>query len=111
MAVGIRYVCAHCGKACDAWSDGNPYYLEARGRNQYVYHPDPKRLDGCIGNDSPHLCLACGEAFMIDSRSPTPRCPTCDSLTLAATFRLGGKTCPFCKAGVFAADPGFHCIS
>ena len=31
MAEGIRYVCAHCGKAIKAWSDGNPYYLDAGG--------------------------------------------------------------------------------
>ena len=110
MAEGVRYVCANCGKAIEAWSDGNPYYLDAGGRKHYAYHPDPRRSK-CIGYDSPTLCLACGEAFMIDSRSPTPRCPTCDSMTLAATFRLGGKTCPFCKAGVFAADPEFRCKS
>jgi DNA-directed RNA polymerase subunit RPC12/RpoP len=110
MAEGVRYVCGHCGKAIEAWSDGNPYYLDADGRKHYAYHPDP-RWSKCIGYDSPTLCLACGAAFKIDSRSPTPRCPTCDSRDLADTFGLGGKPCPFCKAGVFAADPEFRRIS
>jgi DNA-directed RNA polymerase subunit RPC12/RpoP len=111
VAEGVRYVCTHCGKATEAWSDGNPYYLDARGRKHYAYHPDHKKLDRCIGNDSPQLCLTCGVEFMSDSRSPRTCCPTCNAMNIAATYRLSGKKCPFCKAGVFAADPGFHCIS
>ena len=95
----------------EAWSDGNPYFLDATGTKQYVYHPDHERLERCIGNGSPHLCLACGGEFMVDSRAPVDACPECGSAEIARTSRLEGRTCPWCKAGVFAADPDFHCIS
>ena len=111
MAEGVRYVCRGCGKAIEAWSDGNPYYLDDAGRKHYAYHPDHKGLAKCIGNDSPHLCLACGEEFMVDSRSPHTRCPQCASTKIADTFHLRGKRCPSCKAGKFAFDPRFRAIS
>lgn len=111
MAEGVRFICGGCGKAIEAWSDGNPYYIDTRGRKHYAYHPDHKRLAQCIGNDSPHLCLACGAEVMVDSRSPATRCPQCDSTELADTCRLDGKACPSCKAGTFAVDPRFHAIS
>ena len=42
MAQGIRLVCENCGKSIEAWDDGNPYYLDRRGKKQYAWHPDPK---------------------------------------------------------------------
>ena len=111
MAEGIRYVCGACHRASEAWSDGNPYYIDETGRKQYAYHPDHERLARCIGNDTPHLCLACGEEFNVDSRAPTAECPKCTSDDIADTFRLSGRRCPYCKAGVFTVDPDFHCIS
>jgi hypothetical protein len=69
MAAALRYVCEGCGRAIEAWSDGNPYYIDEAGTKQYAYHPDRERLDRCIGNDCPHLCLACGETLMVYSRS------------------------------------------
>jgi len=51
MAQGIRLVCENCSKAIEAWDDGNPYYLDRRGRKKYAYHPDPKR-ERCTGNVS-----------------------------------------------------------
>ena len=111
MAEGIRYVCGQCGKAVEAWSDGNPYYLDEDGRKQYAYHPDHERLARCIGNDSPRLCLTCGEEFMVDSREPSDCCPKCGSPETANTFELEGRTCPWCKKGVFSMDPDFYCIS
>jgi DNA-directed RNA polymerase subunit RPC12/RpoP len=102
---------AHCGKAIEAWSDGNPYYIDVRGRKQYAYRPDHKRLAKCIGNDSPHLCLVCGGEFVVDLRAPVAACPKCGATEIAKSFHLGGQRCPYCKAGVFAADPDIHCIS
>jgi predicted RNA-binding Zn-ribbon protein involved in translation (DUF1610 family) len=111
MAQALRFVCGGCRRAVEAWSDGNPYYLDAAGVKQYAYHPDHERLALCIGNDSPHLCLACGDKFLLDSRAPVAACPGCGSAEIAAAYELGGQRCPFCKAGTFAEDPTFHCIS
>ncbi len=111
MAEAVRYVCGACQKAIEAWSDGNPYYIDQGGDKQYAYHPNHERLAHCIGNDSPHICLACGVEFMVDSRAPTAECPKCGSRIIADSYKLGGQPCPFCKAGKFAADPGYHCIS
>jgi DNA-directed RNA polymerase subunit RPC12/RpoP len=111
MAECIRYVCGNCQKAVEAWSDGNPYYLDEQGRKQYAYHPDHERLNRCIGNDSPHLCLECGKKFMVDSRAPIDACPKCKSGDIADTYRLDGRRCPWCQTGVFAADSDFMCIS
>jgi len=111
MAEGLRFVCGSCGKTIEAWSDGTPYYIDARGKKRYAYHPDHEHLALCIGNDTPHLCLACGKEFMVDSRSPISRCPTCGSPDIADTFHLDGKTCPTCRKGTFGIDPQGHMIS
>lgn len=111
MAEGLRYVCENCGHAIEAWSDGNPYYIDETGAKQYAYHPDHERLARCIGNDSPHLCLSCGAEFMVDSRAPVEACEKCGAPDIADTFRLGGKQCPYCKKGKFVADPDSRCIS
>jgi predicted RNA-binding Zn-ribbon protein involved in translation (DUF1610 family) len=111
MAEAVRYVCDSCREAIVAWSDGNPYYIDASGAKRYAYHPDHEHLALCIGNDSPHLCLACRERFMVDSWEPVAVCPTCGAAEIADCFHLGELRCPYCKAGVFAADPDFHCIS
>ncbi len=111
MAEGIRFVCKSCGAEIEAWDDGNPYYRDEAGRKKYAYHPDYEGLARCIGNDEPHLCLACGEQFMMDSEAPTDRCPGCGSTDIADTFRLEGRRCPSCKKGEFVVDPSFHCIS
>ena len=111
MAEAIRFVCEECGHAIEAWSDGNPYYVDKAGAKQYAYHPDHERLDRCIGNDTPHLCLACKHEFFVDSRVPITTCPKCGANEIAGTYQLNGQPCPYCKAGVFAADPKFHCIS
>ena len=111
MAEGVRYVCEGCGHAIEAWSDGNPYYINETGAKEYAYHPDDELVAQCIGNDSPHLCLSCGHEFMVDSRDPVAGCPKCGACELADTYDLGGKQCPFCKAGVFALHPEFRVIS
>ena len=111
MAEGIRNICGVCGTAIMAWSDGNPYYLDVHGQKVYAYHPDHKRLDMCIGNDSPHLCLACKAEFMVDSKLPLTCCPQCNSTDIADIYELNGKLCPFCKVGLFAIDTDFQCIS
>ncbi|HEX7567735.1 MAG TPA: hypothetical protein VF355_04145 [Anaerolineaceae bacterium] len=111
MAKAIRFVCGSCNKVIESWSDGNPYWIDETGAKQYAYHPDHDRLALCIGNDSPHLCLACGNEFKVDSRAPVSVCPKYGAADITDTFHLGGKSCPYCKAGVFSADPGFRVIS
>ena len=111
MAECLRFVCAACGHTIEAWSDGNAYYIDDNGEKQYAYHPDHENLDRCIGNDSPHLCLSCGVACKVDSRSPVAACPGCTSESLQPLFRLAGSLCPYCGEGVFEVDPGFHAIS
>jgi hypothetical protein len=51
MAERRRFVCGECGNSVDAWSDGNPYYIDSHGKKQYAYHPNHRELDKCIGND------------------------------------------------------------
>ena len=111
MAEARRFVCDGCGHAVEAWSDGNPYYLDETGAKRYAYHPDHERLARCVGNDSPYLCLRCGAEFKVDSRAPTVSCPACDASEKVSTFELDGKMCPFCKSGRFGSDPGFFCVS
>ena len=111
MAEGRQYVCNSCGHSIEAWTDGNPYYIDENGSKQYAYHPDHERLNKCIGNDSPHLCLSCGHEFMVDSRDPVAACPICGSSEIADTFQLDGRQCPFCKKEVFAFDPKSVSIS
>ncbi len=111
MAEAKRFICNQCGHAIEAWSDGNPYYIDETGAKQYAYHPDHKRLDKCIGNDSPHLCLACGVEFMVDSRDPLQACPDCQDSRIVDTFQLSGQSCPFCKTGTFRDAPDFFLIS
>ena len=111
MAECKRFICKICGKAIEAWSDGNPYFIDSLGKKHYAHHPDHERLSQCIGNDSPHLCLVCAEEFMVDSRSPITQCPKCGSADIADIYLLEGKKCPACIKGVFDIDPDFYCIS
>lgn len=111
MAQAVRYVCGGCGKAVEAWTDGNPYYIDDDGSKRYAYHPDHDSLARCIGNDSPHLCLSCGREFPVDSREQAPACPDCAAGYIAPTYQLGGRGCPSCKAGEFDANPDFFCVS
>jgi DNA-directed RNA polymerase subunit RPC12/RpoP len=110
MAAANQFICNTCNKAIVAWSDSNPYYMDSEGKKHYAYHPDP-RVELRIGNDSPHLCLGCGEEFMVDSENPAKACPGCGGKEFVDTFELEGQTCPYCKKGTFEADPGFCCIS
>lgn len=111
MAEALRYVCSGCRRPIEAWSDGNPYYLDEAGVKHYAYHPDHENLARCIGNDTPYLCLGCGAEFKVDSRDPISTCPTCGATELADKYQLSNRQCPYCKAGAFLIDPGFHCIS
>ncbi|MBT3382050.1 MAG: hypothetical protein HN742_26015 [Lentisphaerae bacterium] len=111
MAEAVRFVCSECPAEIEAWSDGNPYYIDEAGRKQYAYHPDHERLARCIGNDSPHLCLACGEEFNVDSEAPIGQCPKCTSTDISETWELAGRRCPHCKGGILAVDPDFRCVS
>ena len=111
MAECIRFVCDACGHAIESWSDGNPYYLDPDRGKVYAYHPHHDLLELCIGNDEPHLCLACGAEAMVDSREPTGVCSSCGAEALVDTFELDGRPCPACKSGRYAPDPEFLCIS
>jgi len=111
MADARLYVCDHCQHSITAWSDGNPYYIDESGARQYAYHPDHERLDRCIGNDSPHLCLSCGHEFNVDSLNPATACLECESEQFVSTYRLEGQKCPYCKAGQFLVDPEYYVIS
>jgi DNA-directed RNA polymerase subunit RPC12/RpoP len=111
MAQCIQYLCSKCGYSIEAWSDGNPYYLDNAGQKQYAYHPDHESLDKCIGNDSPFLCLACGKQFLVDSNNPTDCCPECGSKDISDTFILKGKSCPICKQGKLNKDSNYSAIS
>lgn len=110
MAECIMFACNSCGFAKEAWSDGNPYYLTSKGLKKYAYHPDSK-LNRCIGNDVPHICLSCGHEFNVDSREPVAECPKCYSTTIADCYKLEGLFCPGCKNGIFSRDKAFCCIS
>jgi hypothetical protein len=110
MAQCFRFVCGHCSDTIEAWSDGNPYFLDAHGNKQYAYHPRAE-LALCIGNDSPHLCLECGEELKVDSRAPTDHCVSCASKNIVHLYALAGKRCPKCKLGIYAIDPDFFAIS
>lgn len=111
MAEGIRFNCENCGKNFDAWSDGNPYFVNETGEKQYAYHPDHKNLEKCTGNDADFVCLNCGEEFMVDSRYPDARCPKCSSDNTSDRFNLDGKNCPHCKSGTLRIDEGSRMIS
>lgn len=113
MAHCTRFACTHCRRAVEAWSDGNPYYRDEHGRKRYAYHPDHAALDRCIGNDDPHLCLACGATRVVDSaqRSRPARCRRCGGADLVPTTDLGSRRCPYCATGTFAPDPEFFAIS
>jgi hypothetical protein len=34
MAAGIRLMCDNCSKSIEVWDDGNPYYLDRRGKKR-----------------------------------------------------------------------------
>ncbi len=111
MAEALRFVCNGCHRAIEAWSDGNPYYIDEAGAKKYAYHPDHERLARCIGNDTPHHCLDCGTEFKVDSRAPVAACPSCGASEIVPSFSLDGCRCPYCKTGKFAIDTNFFCIS
>ena len=105
MALCRRLACSDCGFAVEAWDDGNPYFRDERGRKQYAYHPDHEKLARCIGNDVPHLCLACGKQGKVDSLKPRATCRACKSGPLVPLGEVDGHTCPQCRRGTFVEDP------
>ena len=48
---------------------------------------------------------------MVDSEAPITTCPKCKSSEIVDTMELDGKSCPYCKDGVFRVDPGWGPIS
>jgi len=88
-----------------------PYYVDENGQKQYAYHPDHENLARCIGNDSPYLCLNCGDEFKVDSRAPISDCPKCGEKDIISTYELDGKPCPYCNKGVFQVGRNFRKVS
>ena len=118
MAQGVRLVCCGCDHTIEVWDDGNPYYLESvitkagavKQKKKYAYHPNHELLERCIGNDTEHLYLSCGKAFMVDFEAPITACPKCKSNEIVDTMELAGKSCPYCRTGVFGVDPDWNPI-
>jgi hypothetical protein len=110
MAAGQVFQCSVCAHAITAWEEGDPYYVDAQGEKCYAYHPSAERAR-CTGVDTPVLCLACGAEAVRDSAAPITRCPGCNARRLVSTWRLAGRTCPYCRAGTFASDPNAMMIS
>ena len=111
MSECVRFVCSGCGTSIEAWSDGNPFYIDETGNKKYAYHPNHDELEKCIANDEPHLCLNCGNEVKIDSRLEPQKCPECGSASVIGTFCLEGVKCPKCDDGQFVVDNDFYCIS
>jgi DNA-directed RNA polymerase subunit RPC12/RpoP len=111
MAECVRFVCAGCGHSILAWSDGNPFYVDAGGKKIYAYHPNHDELEKCIANDVPHLCLECGAESKIDSRIDPQVCSDCGSGSIVDLYTLDGVNCTKCKSGSFGRDMDFDCIS
>jgi len=117
MAQGVHFICNTCAHTIESWDEGNPYYFESvitktgkvRQKKKYAYHPNELR-NQCVGNDSPHLCLSCGKKFMVDSEKPITACRKCKSEDIVDTWKLGGKSCPYCEGGVFG-EPVPYAIS
>ena len=40
MAECVQFVCSDCGMSVEAWSDGNPFYIDETGSKKYAYHPN-----------------------------------------------------------------------
>ncbi len=106
MAQGFRFVCGKCDHTIEAWDDGNPYYFDDDGKKKYAYHPNDELLKRCIGNDAEHLCLSCEKEFMVDLEAPITACPKCKSSEIVRKMELAGKSCPYCKEGVFRCELG-----
>lgn len=111
MAQCIRFTCDSCGFSIEAWSDGNPFYIDENGKKVYAYHPNHDELSKCIANDVPHICLDCGNEVKIDSRLETKACPKCRSSKVVETYELSGVECPKCGEGRFKQDEGIVAIS
>ena len=114
MAQEFRFVCGKCDHIIVAWDDGNPYFFESvitkagevkQKKNTPTYHPSELR-ELCIGNDTEHLCLSCKKEFMVDSKAPIMTCPKCKSSEIVDTMELAGKSCSYCKEGVFRRGLG-----
>lgn len=98
MAVGLQMSCTECDFTIEAWSDGNPYYLDAKGVKRYAYHPSDE-LHLCTDVDTPHICLQCAHTFEVDSASPVHACPKCASEEISELWDLLNRRCPSCHKG------------
>jgi hypothetical protein len=111
LAEARFFVCGGCGFEVEVWSDGNPYYRDERGRKRYAYHPDHENLARCVGNDEPHLCMACGAEAKIDSLKRITSCRKCKGGPLVPLWNLEGNSCPRCRESHFSIDKERRAIS
>ena len=118
MGQRFRFVCNSCDCAIEAWEGGHPYYVESvvtktgavKQRKRHVNHPRSK-VRMCVGSDSLHVCLSCGNRFVVDSEAPITVCPQCRSSEIVDAIGVEQKSCPYCRRGTFEMDPSFHIIS
>jgi hypothetical protein len=106
MAAGIRFVCNSGGETITSWDEGEPYYLDKRGRKKYAYHPDPKR-DQCIGIDSPQPVLVLWRELY--GRFPIPNRPMPEMFLHLDPrhLRPGRPELPVLQKGQIRARPPF----
>ena len=111
MASCLYIDCTNCDFGLEAWSDGNPYYLDpakllTKPRHRckvYVYHPSwPEHP--IEGHDVPHVCPACGHEFKVDTEKPRTTCTKCRSSDIVNTYGADGSLCPICKQGRLKAE-------
>jgi predicted RNA-binding Zn-ribbon protein involved in translation (DUF1610 family) len=102
MSERLSFFCYECGKTLISYSDGNPFYLDEAGRKRYAHYPDAEKLDRCIGNDLPHICLSCGDRFVLDATCLSKHvCPKCNAFEVIEVRNLWAEKCPYCKMGYF----------
>jgi len=99
MAKCLRFVCTGCGFSIEAWSDGNPFYVDGSGNKVNTYHPNHDEIEKYIANDVPRLCLQCGAESNIDSRLDPQVCPKCGWDNVVDTFALKSVKGPTCHGG------------
>lgn len=110
MAEGRTFVCTNCSHSLQAWDEGDPYYVDKRGKRRYVYHPSPER-DRATGVEWPALCLGCGLEITQDSAAAVEQCARCASQEIVDVWAVDGRVCPYCRAGTFAVEPDSFAIS
>ena len=111
MADCRKFNCTCCSFTAEAWSDGNPYFIDEKGEKQYRFHPDHEGLARCSGNDASFICLECAHEFLMNSLSQVILCPACQSDSTFDSYNLDKEPCPSCKKGLLELDINFDAVS